>query len=83
MSKGCARNSKKACGGRVAGRAVRIDDVLSCESRPALMFELRASDRQSGSNPANGVMSGLPTIRFPQMAIRQVAKLCLRDPPFS
>jgi hypothetical protein len=26
MSKGCARSSKKGCGGRAAGRAVRIDE---------------------------------------------------------
>jgi hypothetical protein len=26
MSKGCARTSKKACGGLAAGRAVRIDE---------------------------------------------------------
>jgi hypothetical protein len=26
MSKGCARNSKKGCGGRAAGQAVRIDE---------------------------------------------------------
>jgi hypothetical protein len=26
MSKGCARSSKKGCGGLAAGRAVRIDE---------------------------------------------------------
>ena len=49
MSKGCVRNSRKGCVGRAAGRAVRIDEVLWCESRPTLKLELPANHRQTGN----------------------------------
>jgi hypothetical protein len=34
MSKGCARSSKKGCGGRAAGRAVRIDERRCVDHAP-------------------------------------------------
>jgi hypothetical protein len=49
MSKGCARNSKLGCGDHAVGQAVRIDDILWFEQRPALMFEFRACNRLFGN----------------------------------
>jgi hypothetical protein len=62
MSKGFARNSKKGCGGPAAGQAARIGDILWSESRPALMFELRARHRLTGNNAKIAVPSGLAII---------------------
>jgi hypothetical protein len=63
MSKGCARSSKKGCGGLAAGRAVRIDEhsvarfVASPDrqvsSQPKVTSETITSDSRKESRRLN------------------------------
>lgn len=56
MSKGCARSSKKGCGGRAAGQATRIDDHLR---RP----DLRSERMFDVTDSVAGVRISWPAIR--------------------
>ena len=59
MSKGCARSSKKGCGGRAAGRAVRIDDWLRIVDDPGHPFDCAYDCRQdsrSGDGPMQAIV---------------------------
>jgi hypothetical protein len=50
MSKGCARSSKKGCGGRAAGRAVHIDELSESRFAPERLFEVTRSVRGVSRN---------------------------------
>ena len=49
MSKGCARNSKRGCGGRAAGRAVRIDEYsVTAQARERPSENVFSEDHVNG-----------------------------------